>query len=275
LNPDQYCQDKAAASGSSFYYSFLFLPPEKRRAITAFYAYCREVDDVTDECRDPVMAHQKLAWWRSEIEALYAGRPTHPVMQALQPAARYLPQEYLEEILDGMEMDTGRVRYDDFKSLRLYCHRVAGVVGMAAAEIFGYRNRHTLKYAAELGLALQLTNIIRDVGEDARRDRIYIPREELVRFGVREADIVRGKATTAFSDLMQFQYQRAIEAYHQALNLLPREDRRAQRPGLIMAAIYRATLEEIRRDEYRVLDRRISLTPLRKFWLAWRTWVAS
>jgi phytoene synthase len=196
-------------------------------------------------------------------------------MQALQPAARYLPREYLEEILDGMEMDTGRVRYDDFKSLRLYCHRVAGVVGMAAAEIFGYQNRRTLKYAAELGLALQLTNIIRDVGEDAQRDRIYIPRDELDRFGVREADIVRGRATPAFSDLMQFQYQRATEAYQRALNLLPQEDRRAQRAGLIMAAIYRATLEEIRRDEYRVLDRRTSLTPLRKFWLAWRTWVAS
>jgi 15-cis-phytoene synthase len=273
LHPDKYCQDRAAASGSSFYYSFLFLSPERRRAITAFYAFCREVDDVADECTDPVLAQEKLGWWRHEVEAMYAGKPSHPVSRAMQPASEYLPREYLEEILDGMEMDIGHVRYPDFKTLRLYCHRVAGIVGMAAAEIFGYENRQTLKYAAQLGLVLQLTNIIRDIGEDARRDRIYLPREEMDRFAVSESEILHGQDTPAFKALMEFQYRRVMDMHAEAMDLLPREDRRKQRPGLIMAAIYLATLEEIRTDEFKVLDRRISLTPLRKLWLAWRTWI--
>ncbi|MDD5390427.1 MAG: presqualene diphosphate synthase HpnD [Gallionellaceae bacterium] len=274
-DPHAYCQEKAAASGSSFYYSFRFLSLERRRAITAFYAFCREVDDIADECHDVTVAAAKLAWWRDEVARLYAGAPSHPVTLALRVAVEpfKLPQEAFEQIIDGMEMDLGRVRYPDFKALRLYCHRVAGVVGEVAALIFGVSDHTTLKYANRLGLAFQLTNIIRDVGEDARRGRIYLPQDELAEFGVSEADLPRAKMSDNFRRLMEFQYQRAEQTYEEALALLPAADHKAQRPGLIMAAIYRALLQEIRADGYQVLDRRTSLTPLRKLWLAWKTWV--
>ncbi|CAG0944483.1 MAG: All-trans-phytoene synthase [Rhodocyclaceae bacterium] len=274
MSPDEYCQQKAAASGSSFYYSFLFLPPLRRRAITALYAFCREVDDAVDECSDTQLARARLAWWRSELAACYAGRPGHPVTQALAAAARdfSLPQELLAEIVDGMEMDLAQVRYADFKALHLYCYRVASTVGLLAAEIFGYEDRRTLKYAHDLGLAFQLTNIIRDVGEDARRGRIYLPADELAQFGVGADDILHLRYGEAFHRLMVFQIERAERCYEQALAQLPAQDRRAQRPGLAMAAIYRALLADIRRDGCRVLDRRLALTPLRKLWIAWRAW---
>jgi phytoene synthase len=275
MTPEEYCQQKAAASGSSFYYSFLFLPPERRRAITALYAFCREVDDVVDECSDAQLARAKLAWWRSELAQAYEGRPSHPVALALADAvSRFnLPQELLAEIIDGMEMDLTQTRYPDFKALHLYCYRVASVVGLLAAEIFGYEDRRTLKYAHDLGLAFQLTNIIRDVGEDARRGRIYLPSEELAQFGVGAEDILHARHSEAFHRLMLFQIERAERYYDQALAQLPKQDRKAQRPGLVMAAIYRTLLDEIRRDGCRALERRIALTPLRKLWIAWRTWV--
>ncbi len=275
MTPDQYCQDKTAKSGSSFYYSFLFLPPEKRRAITALYAFCREVDDVVDECSDENAARTTLAWWRVQVAAIYDGKPQHPVAQALVPVVRQfsLPQEHLQEIIDGMEMDLQQHQYADFKALQLYCYRVASVVGLLAAEIFGYTDRNTLKYAHDLGIAFQLTNIIRDVGEDARRGRIYLPLDELARFGVPTNDILDGRESDGFNKLMQFQIERAQHYYLQAFEQLPAADRKAQRTGLIMAAIYRATLQEVSASGCHVLKERISLTPLRKFWLAWKTWV--
>ncbi len=275
MTPAEYCQNKAAQSGSSFYYSFLFLPPPKREAITALYAFCREVDDIADECSDHGVARAKLAWWRMEIADTFRGEPHHPVTRALLPAIRAfdLPVEQFEEIIDGMEMDLGTVRFTDFKSLQLYCYRVAAVVGQLAATIFGYSDRRTLKYAHDLGLAFQLTNIIRDVGEDARRNRIYLPQDELARFGVSEQDLLARRDSPAFHELMRFQVERARQFYLLALEALPAADRRAQRPGLAMATIYRALLTEIERDGLRVLDRRIALTPLRKLWLAWKTWV--
>jgi phytoene synthase len=275
LDPNQYCQDKAAASGSSFYYSFLFLPQPKRRAIIALYAFCREVDDIVDECNDPHVAQTKLVWWRKEIDDLYRGEPHHPVSQALVPVIKAfdLPVEQLQEIIDGMEMDLTQQRYADFKSLRLYCHRVAGVVGELSAVIFGYTERTTLQYAADLGLAFQLTNIIRDVGEDARRNRIYLPADELARFNVPAADILNARDSDNFRQLMEFQYQRAQQFYTQAFAALPQADRKAQRAGLVMAAIYRTLLEEIRHEGYPVLRQRTALTPLRKLWIAWRTWI--
>lgn len=275
MDAHAYCQQQAAAAGSSFYYSFRFLPTDRRRAITAFYAFCREVDDIADECHDPAVARAKLAWWRDEVARLYDGEPDHPVTRALVEAitAYQLPRDAFEQIIDGMEMDLGHVRYPDFKTLNLYCHRVAGVVGEVSALIFGVSERATLKYANRLGLAFQLTNIVRDVGEDARRDRIYLPLDELARFGIDPDDLRRARMSDGFRALMTFQYQRAVRTYDEALALLPPVDRPAQRPGLIMAAIYRALLEEIRRDGFQVLDRRTALTPLRKAWLAWRTWV--
>ena len=277
MTPDEYCQDKAAQSGSSLYYSFMFLPPDKRRAIIALYAFCREVDDVVDECSDENTARITLAWWRVQVAAIYAGQPQHPVAIALIPIVKQFnfPQEHLLEIIDGMEMDLQKNQYADFTALQLYCYRVASVVGLLAAEIFGYTDQQTLKYAHDLGIALQLTNIIRDVGEDARRGRIYIPQDELAKFGVHTNDILDGKETESFHKLMLFQIERAQSYYKQALSQLPVVDRKAQRTGLIMAAIYRSTLEEISASGCHVLIERVSLTPLRKLWLAWITWIKS
>jgi phytoene synthase len=276
MSPDAYCQQKAAASGSSFYYSFLFLPRERRRAITALYAFCREVDDVVDETSDPQIAATTLAWWRVEVANLYAGKPQHPVSKALLPfIAKYsLAQENLGEIIDGMEMDLNQSRYLDWPGLERYCHRVAGVVGLLAARIFGYRDARTLEYARELGIAFQLTNIIRDVGEDARKNRIYLPMEDMKRFNVTAADLLNARETAQFKQLMKFETQRANDYYARAFAALPAEDRKPQRAGLIMAAIYRALLAEIEADGFRVLTQRVSLTPLRKFWIAWKTWIA-
>ena len=274
MNPHDYCQDKAAKSGSSFYYSFMFLPAERRQAITALYAFCREVDDVVAECPDLSLAQTKLEWWRQEVGRVYGGTPTHPVGHALKDVIKgfRLPQEQLLEIIDGMAMDLSQTRYLDFKGLQLYCYRVASVVGLLAAEIFGYQDRQTLKYAHDLGLAFQLTNIIRDVGEDARRGRIYLPIEDLQRFNVPAKDLLEARYSEQFRALMAFQAERAEKFFDQAFAQLPAVDRKAQRPGLVMAAIYRTLLREIARDGFLVLDRRTSLTPLRKVWLAGTTW---
>ncbi len=273
MTPDQYCQEKAAKSGSSFYYSFLFLPPVQRQAIIALYAFCREVDDVVDECTDPSLADTKLKWWRSEIDNLFAGKPEHPVTQALQESIKHfnLPQEHFIEIIDGMEMDLTQFTYANFKELSLYCYRVASVVGLMAAEIFGYEDRHTLKYAHNLGMALQLTNILRDVAEDSTRGRIYLPQDELQRFNVSQDDILNFKMSDNAQQLMAFQAQRAKEFYEKAFDELPECDRYSQRSGIIMAAIYRATLDEIEHDNFNVLTQRVSLTPIRKLWIAWKT----
>lgn len=279
MDAHQYCQQRAAASGSSFYYSFVFLPPATRRAITAFYALCRELDDVVDECRERQVAEVKLDWWRGEIGRLAAGTPEHPATRALfdTPQGRAIPPALLLEIVDGMAMDLEHTRYPDFKSLNLYCYRVAGVVGEIAAGIFGGRrgeyDRDIRRYAHELGLAFQLTNIIRDVGDDARRGRIYLPQDELARFGVRETDILNGRSTPELQALLQFQYERATACYDRALAALPANARRTQRPGLAMAAIYRTLLDEIRRAAFPVLNARVALTPLRKLWLASKTWL--
>ena len=276
MTPDQYCQQKALSSGSSFYYSFLFLPSERRRAITAVYAYCREVDDVVDEVSNASAAEATLAWWRSEIEELFRGNPTHPVTRALQPfiSGEFgITKERLIAILDGMQLDLRQNRLLDFAALQRYSYLVAGVVGEISAAIFGSRDPQTLHYAARLGLALQLINIIRDVGDDARRGRIYLPVDEMQRFGVKASDILAARYVDGFVPLMQFQAQRARDTYRNALSLLPAIDHKAQRPGLMMGAIYSTLLDEIERDDFKVLHQRIALTPIRKLWVAWRTWV--
>jgi phytoene synthase len=272
MTPEQYVQQKAAASGSSFYYAFLFLPPARRAAITAFYAFCREVDDVVDEVTDPGVARTKLAWWQAEVAQSFAGKPSHPVMQALMPCVHAfgLEQGQLLSVIRGCEMDLEQTRYLDFAGLQRYCHLVAGVVGEVSARIFGQTQPQTTAYAHKLGLAFQLTNIIRDVGEDAMRGRIYLPVDELQQFDVKAHEILQRKHSDRFVALMRFQAQRAQDLYQEALALLPAADRRAQRPGLIMAAIYRTLLAEIERDGFQVLHQRVSLTPLRKLWLAWK-----
>ena len=275
MTPDEYCQDKAARSGSSFYYAFLFLPNDRRKAITALYAFCREVDDVVDDCTDVGIARTKLAWWHTQINQMFQGNPTHPVTRALAEhlSAFDMTEARLQAVITGMEMDLDKSRYANWQELENYCWHAAGVVGELSAGIFGYQLPETLTYATKLGIAFQLTNIIRDVGDDARRGRIYLPADELEQFRVNTSDIIDARQTPAFESLMRFQTQRARQFYGEAAGLLNDKDRRAQRPGLMMAAIYATLLDEIEDEKWQVLDRRISLTPVRKFWLAWRNWV--
>ncbi len=277
MTPEQYVQDKAASSGSSFYYAFLFLPPPRRAAITAFYAFCREVDDIVDEVSDPGVAAMKLAWWRKEVSDSYVGRPSHPVMRALMPHAGHYTVEasHLLAVIEGCQIDLDQTRFLDFTGLSRYCHLVAGIVGEVAANIFGRTSDATLEYAHRLGLAMQLTNIIRDIGDDARRGRIYLPVSELQRFDVKAHEILERKPPYGYSErftkLMHFQAERAHRCYDEALSKLPPADRESQKPGLMMANIYRTLLREIEADGFQVLHQRTSLTPLRKFWIAART----
>ena len=272
MTPEEYVQQKAVASGSSFYYAFLFLPAPRRAAITAFYAFCREVDDVVDEMTDAAVAATKLAWWKIEVAQAYAGKPSHPVMKALMPhAAPYgIEARHLHDVIDGCQMDLEKTRYLDYANLQRYCHLVAGVVGEVAARIFGQTDPATTVYAHTLGQALQLTNIIRDVGEDALRGRIYLPVNELQRFDVKAHEVLKRTYSDRFTALMRFQAERAHGLYEQALDLLPAQDRRTQKSGLMMASIYRTLLSEIEAENYQVLHQRIKLTPLRKLWLAWK-----
>ena len=277
MTPEQYVQDKAAKSGSSFYYAFLFLPPPRRAAITAFYAFCREIDDVVDEIQDPGIAATKLAWWRKEAAGAFAGSPQHPAMKALMPhVVDYdIRLEHLMAVIEGCQMDLEQTRYLDYPGLQRYCHLVAGVVGEVASGIFGRGEPATIAYAHKLGQALQLTNIIRDVGDDARRGRIYLPISELQQFDVKAHEILKREKPWGYSErftaLMQFQARRAHALYDEAFALLPETDRRAQKPGLMMAHIYRALLREIEAEQFQVLHQRISLTPLRKLWIAMKT----
>lgn len=277
MTPEQYVQHKTAGSGSSFYYAFMFLPQARRAAITAFYAFCREVDDVVDDVAEPGVAAAKLNWWRQEVASGFAGTPTHPVMRALMPLARAhrIEESHLQAVIEGCQMDLDQTRYLDFAALRRYCHLVAGIVGEVAANIFGRSSERTVDYAHTLGRALQLTNIIRDVGDDARRGRIYLPMDEMQRFGVKASEILQRHAPWGYSDrftaLMRYQTQRAQDTYDEALAMLPDVDREAQRPGLMMANIYRTLLHEIQDDGFLVLHQRTSLTPLRKLWIAART----
>lgn len=271
MTPEQYCQDKAAKSGSSFYYSFLILPAQQKRAIIALYAFCREVDDVVDECSDATIAAQKLQWWREEVQRAFQNQARHPVGKELQWLKEHfnIHQELLEEIMDGMEMDLHYTGYKTFADLSLYCYRVASVVGLLSVEIFGYENRKTLDFARDLGMALQLTNIIRDLREDADRGRLYLPSEDMERFGVRPADFMQPKTSERMRKLLEFQAQRAFDYYDKALQALPAEDRLKQTSSLVMAKIYRQLLLEIQADGFKVLEQRISLTPIRKVLLAW------
>jgi 15-cis-phytoene synthase len=277
MTPEQYVQQKAARSGSSFYYAFLFLPPKRRAAITAFYAFCREIDDVVDEVLDPSVAATKLAWWCKETASSFQGQPSHPVMKALMAHAPtyHISLAHLHAVIAGCQMDLEQSRYIDFPGLAQYCHLVAGVVGEVAAQIFGQQDTATTAYAHKLGLAMQLTNIIRDVGDDARRGRVYLPVSELQQFDVKAHEILLRQTpygySERFTNLMQFQAQRAHRCYDEAFALLGTVDRKAQKPGLMMAQIYRTLLREIEAQNFQVLHQRTSLTPVRKFWIALRT----
>jgi phytoene synthase len=272
MTPQEYVQQKAASSGSSFYYAFLFLPANRRAAITSFYAFCREVDDVVDEISDPSVAQSTLAWWQKEVIQSFDGNATHPVMQALMPHVKDygIEAHHLLSVIEGCQMDLTQTRYLDYAGLQRYCHLVAGVVGEVAAKIFGQTDAATTRYAHTLGLAFQLTNILRDVGEDTLRGRIYLPIDELKQFDVKAQDLMQRQYSDRFTALMKFQAARAHLLYEEAFSMLPSADRQAQKPGLMMASIYRTLLREIEADNFQVLHQRIALTPLRKLWLAWK-----
>lgn len=272
-----YCRQKAADSGSNFLSGFRFLPQDKLDAVTVLYAFCRELDDVVDDCTDADVAQATLNWWRGDLDKVFDGKmPDHPVNQALRVIKdRFaLPKNECEALIDGMQMDLVQVRYNRFDELKLYCRRVAGVVGCLIARILGFSDGKTLEYADKMGLALQLTNIIRDVGEDARRGRIYLPMEEMQQFDVPAAVILQGKPTEQFARLMDFQIERARETYREAVSLLPTTDKKAQKVGLVMAAVYYALLNEIDRDgAQNVLRYKIAIPSPRKKRIALKTWL--
>lgn len=273
MTPAEYCREKVGTPGSSFYYTTLYLPSDKRDAITALYAYCREVEEVIDECHEPAIARMKLEWWRQEIGNTFSGNPNHPVGKALVLVLERhdLPREHFFAFIDGIAMNLEQARYNTFDELGVYCYRVGSVVGLLSAPIFEYKDPATLQYAQELGMALRLTDIVRDVHKDAGRNRIYIPIEDLKHFGVSVSEILNGIESENFQSLMVFESERAEGYYERALNSLPECDRLAQLSSLIMAAIYRATLDDIKTGGYHVLKERITLPPLRKLWIAWRT----
>jgi 15-cis-phytoene synthase len=269
----RYTRRLARASKSNFYYAFLFLPRDKRAAITTAYAFCRQTDDLIDDAASLPAAVEALKGWREELDRCYAGTATHPTFRALaQILGRFpIPQEYLADVIAGCEMDATLTRYATFEDLALYCYRVASCVGLICIEIFGYRNPLTRQYAVDMGTAFQLTNIIRDVGQDARRGRIYLPQEDLRRFGVSEADLLAGRGTPAFADLMRFQAERAKRFFARAE--APAEDRPHLLAAEIMRSIYRALLQTIEDAGYPVLGDPITLSRPRRISLALRTWV--
>lgn len=262
-------------SRSSFYYSFLFLPRPKREAIYAVYAFCRLVDDLVDQPGAVMEKAERLKAWREELDRCYAGKPTHPVTQGLHACLkRYpIPKAYFEELITGVEMDLSVTRYPTFADLSRYCYRVASVVGLICIEIFGYTQEATKEYAVKLGLAFQLTNILRDLKTDGHRGRIYLPLEDLERFGYSEADLLQCRYTPAFVSLMRFEGERARDVFRQAALSLPPEDRRAMVAAEIMRGIYRKTLAAIERSGYRVFDQRITLSSSQKFFIALTTWL--
>lgn len=269
MTPEAYCADKVNQSRSSFRLSFLLLKKERRLALNALYAFCREVDDIVDEINDTEAARQQLDDWRHEIESLYRGQPTHPISTALLPAIEnyQLSQNHFLAIIDGMEMDLEQNRYATFDELYHYCYRAAGVVGLLTARICGYRDPHTEEYAEALGIALQLTNILRDVGEDLARDRIYIPQDEINRFGLTNATLGTSEAGSQLTALLESQKARAESYYQKAMASLPAIDRGPQLSGLVMGAIYHALLGQITSENYPVLSRRVRLSSTRKVWV--------
>jgi len=274
MTPEEYCLHKTRGAGSSFYYAFVFLPPLQRRAMMALYAFCREVDDIADNISDRQLATAKLGFWRDELERCFNARPQHPVGIELDWTRRHfsIDEELLREIIDGMLMDIERQPVLKAADLSLYCYRVAGAVGLLSIEVFGYRNRHARAFATRLGEAMQRTNILRDIREDAQIGRIYLPQEDRVRFEVRDQEFKEARCSPAMKRLIAHHVRLAEEQYREALALLPAEDRESLRPSLLMAAIYYAQLQRIKRHDYEVLAQSAHISPLRKLWIAMRMW---
>ncbi len=271
------CASITRRSSSNFYYAFMLLPAERRQALYSVYAFCRFVDDIADDQSVGGHPAELLTRWREELERVYNGSPTHPISRALAHNVRRfaIPRRYFEEIIDGVEMDLGRTRYATFDELRLYCYRVASAVGLVCIEIFGYRNPRAREYAENLGIAFQLTNIIRDLSEDAARGRIYLPLEDLARFGVTEDEILRSVDTPELRRLLESEVERARSFYAQAEQALAGEDRAAMVCAEAMRSIYRALLEQIASKGCGVVGRRHRISTPRKLYLVGRTWAGT
>lgn len=274
MTPEEYCRSKTRGSGSSFFYAFLFLPEDQRRAIMALYAFCREVDDIADEVKEQEVALSKLSFWQKEIECSFQGKATHPVGKELAWAHTQFPisAELLLEIIDGMLMDVTRQPILKRSDLSLYAYRVAGAVGLLSIEIFGYRNRKSRDFATSLGEALQLTNILRDVAEDAHNGRIYLPQEERIRLHVKDQDFRDGNMSEGMQKLLHEYADQAEGAYQEAFANLSNEDRESLRPSIVMAAIYHTYLRRLRAVNFNVWQQSVEILPLQKIWIAWKTW---
>lgn len=247
-------------------------PEPQRRDMAVLHAFWREMEDVVDDCRDPDVARLKLQWWREELRRISSGSAQHPVAAALGEVVRAhgVPMAKLERIVDGTQDAIETTSFETFEHLSTYCHQVAGTVGSLESAIAGYADPQTPQCAGQMRFACRLSEILRNVRRDARRGRIYLPQDELRRFGVQQEDLQRQTTSQAVARLFRFQLERIRRCYSEALALLPAVDRYRQRSGLILAAIDQATLDEIERDGLRLLERRIALTPVRKLWIAWR-----
>lgn len=275
-----YCTTLTKKSGSNFYYSFLFLPKARRDAMYAVYAFCKEVDNAVDEPPPGSHPQEELARWRCELAAVYEGTPTLPVTIGLSRHVRALsiPQGYFEELIKGVEMDLTVTRYATFEQLSLYCYRVASVVGLICLHVFGTTSPRAQDYAVNLGMAFQLTNILRDLGNDAECGRVYLPQEDLARFKYQEDDLMRRRYTPEFTELMRFEVGRAKEFYAKAaraLESLPRAERRALTVAEIMRGVYSRILHRIEESGYRVLGERVTLSPSRRLAVAAGVWLQS
>jgi phytoene synthase len=269
---------------SNFFYSFLFLPKEKREAIINVYQFCRTIDDIVDDLNKnsssglaSQSAHRELDKWRVELANLYAGNPSIPTTRKLQRVLEQfpMPQEYFEEMINGCEMDLYRHRYETFDDLYRYCYRVAAITGLMCIEIFTYRSAHTRDYAVNLGIALQLTNILRDLKEDADRGRVYLPQEDLRRFGYSEDDLRNQVSNDNFVELMKFECGRAHDYYRRASESLLEEDRPTLTAAITMGKIYYRLLEQIEQVNYDVFNHQIRLHRPERFLIALSEWAAA
>jgi phytoene synthase len=277
MNPTKFVSRLTRKSRSNFFYAFLCLPRPQREALYAVYAFCRIVDDAVDVGQDQAAKRKELERWRAEIAQVFDGSPAHPAAQRLQEAVKLfpIPREALNEIIAGVEMDLDRSTYETFDELFPYCYRVASAVGLCCIEIFGYSDVRAREYAVNLGVALQLTNIMRDVQPDARAGRVYLPQEDLERFGVAAADLAAGRYTPEFLRLMEYEAVRAHDYYERAWAALPRSDEHRLFAAEIMGRTYFALLETIERRRFQVFGARVSVPTPRKLSIALRCWVQS
>jgi len=277
MNPARFVSRLTRKSRSNFFYAFLCLPKPQREALYAVYAFCRIVDDAVDVGQDRAAQRKELERWRAEIAQVFGGSPEHPAAQRLQEAVKIfpIPREALQEIIAGVEMDLERSAYATFEDLYPYCYRVASAVGLCCIEIFGYTDVRAREYAVNLGVALQLTNIMRDVQPDALAGRVYLPQEDLERFSVTADDLAAGRYTPAFVRLMEYQAARARAYYERAWAALPGADQHTLFAAEIMGRTYFALLETIERRRFRVFGGRVSVPTPRKLGIALRCWVQS